>query len=190
VVALVPPGAPGDPQVHLVWYFFFSKKAHLPGAAETQRPRPCPRPGCPWYSKDAPGVIEIHLRSTGAPLEWQVRPVSNTRMPEVHLAFQGRTWHLQVHLQFSRAHRALSRYTCSQQVRPGNGRCALFQISGCQVHLGIPRSRAARCTSGKSPGAPVASLASPGQVRLASPGAPDAYVIRQGAPEWQILNHW
>jgi hypothetical protein len=32
-----------------------------------------------------------------------------------HLAFQGRTWHLQVHLQFSRAHRALSRCTCSPQ---------------------------------------------------------------------------
>jgi hypothetical protein len=30
-VALVPPGAPVDPQVHLVWFFFF-KKAHLPGA--------------------------------------------------------------------------------------------------------------------------------------------------------------
>jgi hypothetical protein len=28
------------------------------------------------------------------------------------------------------------------------------------------------------------------QVRLASPGAPDAYVISPGAPEWQILNHW
>jgi hypothetical protein len=28
------------------------------------------------------------------------------------------------------------------------------------------------------------------QVRLASPGAPDAYVISQGAPERQILNHW
>ena len=50
------------------------------------------------YSKDAPGVIEIHLRSTGAPWEWQVRPVSNTRMPgapgnpQVHLG------NLQVHL--------------------------------------------------------------------------------------------
>jgi hypothetical protein len=28
------------------------------------------------------------------------------------------------------------------------------------------------------------------QMRLASPGAPDAYVISQGAPEWQIFNHW
>jgi hypothetical protein len=88
----------------------------------------------------------------------------------VHLAFQGRTWHLQVHLQFSRAHRALSRCTCSPPVHPVNGRCALFQISG---------------TWG-SPGAPgIARCAWHLQVHL-----PDAYVISQGAPERQILNHW
>jgi hypothetical protein len=152
------------------------------GAAGIQRPRPCLRPGCPWYSKDAPGVIEIHLRATGAPWEWQVRPVAlfQIRACQVHLAFQGRTWHLQVHLQFSRAHRALSRCTCSPQVHPGNGRCALFKISGCQVHLGI-----SRC-AWESPGAPgIARCAWHLQVHLMR-----TLFISQGAPEWQILNHW
>jgi hypothetical protein len=79
-------------------------------------------PGAPAIFTGAPGVIyiEVHLQSTGAPWEWQVRPVSNKRMPGA----------------------------------PGD----------LQVHLGISR--------------------------WASPGAPDAYVISQGAPEWQIVNHW
>ena len=34
---------------------------------------------------------------------------------------------------------SLSKSTRGPQVRLGNGRCALFQISGCQVHLGISR---------------------------------------------------
>ena len=74
--------------------------------------RPCLRPWCPWYSKDAPVVIEIHPRSTGAPWEWQVRPVSNARMPgapdipRAHLAspgapaiFTGASGVIEVHLQ-------------------------------------------------------------------------------------------
>ena len=134
-------------------------------AAEIQRPRPCLRPWCPWYSKDAPVVIEIHPRSTGAPWEWQVRPVSNARMPgapgipRAHLAspgapaiFTGAPGVIEVHLQSTGA-------PCEWQVRPVSNK--------------------------RMPGAP-GDL----QVRLASPGAPDAYVISQGAPERQILNQW
>jgi hypothetical protein len=29
-------------------------------------------------------VIEVHLRSTGAPLEWQVHPASNKWVPGAH----------------------------------------------------------------------------------------------------------
>jgi hypothetical protein len=60
------------------------------------------------------------------------------------------------------------------------------QVSGCQVKLlGI-----SRCIW-ESPGAPVISrCAWHLQMRLASPGTPDAHVINQGAPEWQISNHW
>jgi hypothetical protein len=55
---------------------------------------------------------------------------------------------------------SLSKSTCGPQVRLGNGRCALFQISGCQVHLGI-----SRCTVHLG-------ISRSLQVRLASPGAP------------------
>jgi hypothetical protein len=147
VVALVPPGAPGDPQVHLVWYFFFPKKRTCQVQQRPRDPGPAPAQG-------APGIPRMRLvlsKSTCGP---QVRlgngrcALFQIRGCQVHLAFQGRTWHLQVHLQFSRAHRALSRCTCNPQVHPVNGRCALFQISGCQMHLGI-----SRC-AWESPGAP------------------------------------
>jgi hypothetical protein len=68
------PGAPGIPRAHLA------------------------SPGAPEIFTGASGVIEVHLQSTGAPWEWQVRPVSNKRMPgapgnpQVHLG------NLQVHL--------------------------------------------------------------------------------------------
>ena len=139
--------------------------------SHSERLRRSRDPG-PASAHGAPGIPRMRLslsKSTRGP---QVRlgngrcALFQMRGCQVHLAFQGRTWHLQVHLQFSRAHRALSRCTCNPQVHPVNGRCALFQISGCQVHLGI-----SRCT-------------------WESPGAPGAYVISQGAPEWQILNHW
>jgi hypothetical protein len=142
--------------------------------ALTERLRGFRDPG-PASAHGAPGIPRMRLslsKSTRGPqvcLGNGRCALFQMRGYQVHLAFQGRTWHLQVHLQFSRAHRALSRCTCSPQVCPVNDRCALFQISGCQVHLGISRHR---------------------QVRLASPGAPDAYVISQGAPERQILNHW
>ena len=121
--------------------------------ALTERLQRSRDPG-PASAHGAPGIPRMRLslsKSTRGP---QVRlgngrcALFQMRGCQVHLAFQGRTWHLQVHLQFSRAHRALSRCTCSPQVHPVNGRCALFQISGCQVHLGI-----SRCTWG-SPGAP------------------------------------
>jgi hypothetical protein len=55
-------------------------------------------------STGAPGVIEVHLQSTGAPWEWQVRPISNKRMAgapgdlQVHLRISRCAWHLQVRL--------------------------------------------------------------------------------------------
>jgi hypothetical protein len=56
--------------------------------------------------------------------------------PRVPLVFKGCAWRISKSI------------CCGPQVHPGDGRCALFQISGCQVHLGI-----SRCTC-ESPGAP------------------------------------
>jgi hypothetical protein len=101
--------------------FKYAEMTGEPGIPRAHLASPC----APAIFTGAPGVIEVHLQSTDAPWEWQVRPVSNKRMPGA----------------------------------PGNLQ---------QVHLGISRYA----------------------WRLASPGAPDVYVISQGAPEWQILNHW
>ena len=83
-------------QVHLA---FQGPRAHLAS------------PGAPAIFTGAPGVIEVHLQSTGTPCEWQVRPVSNKRMPGAPLGIYRCTWgspgasgiarcawHLQVHL--------------------------------------------------------------------------------------------
>ena len=107
-----------------------------------------------------------------------MRPVSNARMPgapgipRAHLAspgapaiFTGAPGVIEVHLQSTGA-------PCEWQVRPVSNKRMPGAPGDLQVHLGISRSAWHR------------------QVRLASPGAPDAYVISQGAPERQILNHW
>jgi hypothetical protein len=118
----------------------------------------CPQPAVltPYY------VMRLALskstcgpQSTGAPWEWQVRPVSNTRMPSApgipraHLAssgapaiFTGASGVIEVHLQSTGA-------PWEWQVRPVSNKRMPGAPENPQVHLG--------------------NL----QVRLASPGAPD-----------------
>jgi hypothetical protein len=77
----------------------------------------------------------------------------------VHLAFQGRTWNLQVHLQFSRAHRA-----------PG-----VIEVHLQSAGAGAPWEWQVRPVSNKRmPGAAPGDL----QVRLASPGARCAWHLQ------------
>jgi hypothetical protein len=105
-----------------------------------------------------------------------VRPVSNTRMPgapgipRAHLAspgapaiFTGAPGVIEVHLHSTRA--AVRGCTLGSgkqwKVRPVSNKRMPGAPGDLQVHLG-----------------------------MASPGAFGAYVISQGAPEWQILSHW
>jgi hypothetical protein len=108
----------------------------------------------PASAHGAPGIPRMRLSLSKSTCGPQVRlgngrcALFQMRGCQVHLAFQGRTWHLQVHLQFSRAHRALSRCTCSPQVHPVNAGRAVRPVSNkrmpgapgdLQVHLGISR---------------------------------------------------
>jgi hypothetical protein len=88
--------------------------------------------GCAWRYRSPSVVHRCALGMAGAPC---------FKYADVRC-----TWH-------SKGAPGISRCTCNfhgcgPRVHPGNGRCALFQISGCQVHLGI-----SRCTW-ESPGAP------------------------------------
>jgi hypothetical protein len=123
--------------------------------------------GCAWRYR-SPSAVR-HSTAVRPAWEWQVRPVSNTWMPgapdipRAHLSspgapviFMGAPGVIEVHLQSTGA-------PWEWPPPAGGAPSALFQISGCQVHLGI-----SRCAWHL-------------QVHLASPGAPDAYGIRRGS---------
>jgi hypothetical protein len=107
----------------------------------TERLRRSRDPG-PASAQGAPGIQRMRLVLSKSICGPQVRPgnvrcaLFQIRGCQVHLTFQGHTCHFQVHLQFSRAHRALLRCTCmhlgiSSQVHLGIFRCAWH----LQVHM-------------------------------------------------------
>jgi hypothetical protein len=125
-----------------------------------QRPRD---PG-PASAQGAPGIQRmrlalsksIALRSSHS----QVRPgngrgaaLFQIRGCQVHRAFHGRTWHLQVHLQFSRAHRALSRCTCSPRSTGAPWEWQVRPVSNKRVP-GAPGNLHPGAPGDLSPGAP------------------------------------
>jgi hypothetical protein len=125
---------------------------------------------------------EEHPHSLGGCRDSEIQAMSPPRVP---LVFQGCAWCYRNPPAFRRCpcfKHADARCTWHSKGAPGISMCT------CNFHGRTGRYRGAPACL-QSTGAPWEW-----QVRPVSnkrmPGAPDAYVISQGAPEWQILNHW